>query len=60
LKKEKKDYFQPNFILVSGPGSNSPKLKYYKKWVSAAYMPLEIGFSIVSGMKYFYFYNILN
>jgi 2,3-bisphosphoglycerate-independent phosphoglycerate mutase len=40
-----------NFIMVRGAGIECPKLKIYKKWVSASYMPLEKGFSIVSGMK---------
>jgi 2,3-bisphosphoglycerate-independent phosphoglycerate mutase len=44
-----------NFILVRGAGIECPKLKLYRKWVSAAYMPLEKGFSIVSGMKTFSF-----
>lgn len=44
-----------NFILVRGAGIEIPKLKLYRKWVSAAYMPLEIGFSKVCGMKTFGF-----
>ncbi len=44
-----------NFILVRGAGIEPPKLKLYKNWVSAAYMPLEKGFSISSGMKTFSF-----
>ncbi len=44
-----------NFLLVRGAGIEIPKLKLYKKWVSAAYMPLEIGFSKVSGMKTYSF-----
>lgn len=44
-----------NFLLVRGAGIEAPKLKLYKKWVSAAYMPLEIGFSRASGMKTYSF-----
>ncbi len=44
-----------NFLLVRGAGIESPKLKLYRKWVSAAYMPLERGFSTVSGMKTYSF-----
>ncbi|MCX6747069.1 MAG: alkaline phosphatase family protein [Candidatus Pacearchaeota archaeon] len=44
-----------NFILVRGAGIEVPKLKLYRKWVSVSYMPLEIGFSKVSGMKIFSF-----
>ncbi len=40
-----------NFLLVRGAGIECPKLKLYKKWVSAAYMPLEVGFSKVCGMR---------
>lgn len=55
IERKKKGLLPANFILLRGPGIESPKLKYYKKWVSAAYMPLEIGFSKVSGMKTFNF-----
>ena len=44
-----------NYLLVRGAGIEVPKLKKYKKWVSASYMPLEIGFSKVSGMKNYSF-----
>ena len=40
-----------NYLLVRGPGIEPPKLKKYKNWMSANYMPLEIGFSKVCGMK---------
>jgi 2,3-bisphosphoglycerate-independent phosphoglycerate mutase len=42
-------------LLIRGPGIETPKLKIYKKWLSVAYMPLEIGFSKLSGMKVFSF-----
>ena len=54
-ERRKKGLLPANFLLVRGAGIESPKLKLYKKWVSAAYMPLEIGFSRVSGMKTFSF-----
>lgn len=44
-----------NYLLIRGPGIEPPKLKQYRKWISANYMPLEIGFSRVSGMKNFSF-----
>jgi 2,3-bisphosphoglycerate-independent phosphoglycerate mutase len=43
-----------NYLLVRGAGIEPPKLKQYKKWVSPSSMPLEIGFSRVSGMKTFH------
>ena len=51
----KKGLLPANFLLVRGAGIEVPKLKQYKKWVSAAYMPLEIGFSKVAGMKTYSF-----
>jgi 2,3-bisphosphoglycerate-independent phosphoglycerate mutase len=53
--RKKKGLLPANFLLVRGAGIESPKLKMYKKWVSAAYMPLEIGFSRVCGMKTYSF-----
>jgi 2,3-bisphosphoglycerate-independent phosphoglycerate mutase len=53
--RKKRGLLPANFILVRGAGIECPKLKLYRKWVSAAYMPLEKGFSIVSGMKTFSF-----
>lgn len=49
--RRKKGLLPANYLLIRGAGIEIPKLKFYKKWVSAAYMPLEIGFSRVSGMK---------
>jgi 2,3-bisphosphoglycerate-independent phosphoglycerate mutase len=54
-ERRRKGLLPANFLLVRGAGVEVPKLKIYKKWVSAAYMPLEIGFSRVSGMKTFSF-----
>ncbi len=55
LERKRKGLLPANYLLVRGPGVEKPKLKQYKKWVSANYMPLEIGFSRVSGMKNFSF-----
>ena len=49
--RRKKGLLPANYLLVRGAGIESPKLKQYKKWVSNSYMPLEIGFSRVSGMQ---------
>ncbi len=54
-ERRKKGLLPANFLLVRGAGIEPPKLKLYKKWVSASYMPLEKGFSTVSGMKTFSF-----
>ncbi len=54
LRKEK-GLLPANYLFLRGPGIEKPKLKQYKKWVSANYMPLEIGFSKTSGMKNFSF-----
>jgi 2,3-bisphosphoglycerate-independent phosphoglycerate mutase len=54
-ERKKKGLLPANFLLVRGAGIEVPKLKQYKKWVSAAYMPLEIGFSKVAGMKTYSF-----
>ncbi len=44
-----------NYLMVRGAGIEVPKLKVYRKWVSTAYMPLEIGFSKTSGMEVYSF-----
>jgi len=55
-KERKRSGLLPaNYLLVRGAGIEPPKLKYYKKWLSVAYMPLEMGFSRVSGMNLFSF-----
>ena len=54
LRKEK-GLLPANYLLMRNPGIEKPKLKQYKKWISACYMPLEIGFSKVSGMKNYSF-----
>src|SRR4030042_1901856 len=50
-ERRKKGLLPANYFLIRGAGIEVPKLKLYRRWVSAAYMPLEIGFSKVSGMK---------
>ena len=54
-ERRRKGLMPANFLLVRGAGIEPPKLKIYKKWMSVAYMPLEIGFSKVSGMENFSF-----
>jgi 2,3-bisphosphoglycerate-independent phosphoglycerate mutase len=53
--RKKRGLLPANFLLVRGAGIELPKLKLYSKWVSAAYMPLEIGFSKICGMKTYSF-----
>jgi 2,3-bisphosphoglycerate-independent phosphoglycerate mutase len=55
LKRIKKGLLPANYLFIRGAGIECPKLKQYKKWVSLGYMPLEIGFSKISGMKVFGF-----
>lgn len=55
LERVRKGLMPANYLMIRGAGIEPPKLKQYKKWVSASYMPLEIGFSNVSGMKNFAF-----
>ncbi|MBU2615564.1 MAG: hypothetical protein KKC19_00500 [Nanoarchaeota archaeon] len=54
-RRRKSGLLPANYLLMRGPGIEPPKLKFYKKWLSVSYMPLEIGFSRVSGMKVFSF-----
>jgi 2,3-bisphosphoglycerate-independent phosphoglycerate mutase len=53
--RRKKGLLPANYLMIRGAGIEPPKLKFYKKWMSVSYMPLEIGFSRVSGMKVFSF-----
>ncbi len=55
IDRVKRGLLPANFLLVRGAGIEPPKLKQYKKWVSANYMPLEIGFSNACGMKNYAF-----
>jgi len=54
-ERRRKGLLSANCLLVRGPGIEPPKLRLYKKWVSPSYIPLEIGFSQVSGMSVFSF-----
>jgi len=54
-RRKKKGMMPANYLLLRGPGMEAPKLKQYKKWLSISYMPLEIGFSKLSGMESFSF-----
>ncbi len=54
-ERVKRGLLPANYLLVRGAGAEVPKLKQYKKWMSVAYMPLEIGFSKLSGMTIFNF-----
>ena len=51
IKRKEKGLLPANHLCMRGAGIESPKLKQYKKWISPSYMPLEIGFSKLSGMK---------
>lgn len=53
--RKKKGLLPANYLLIRGAGIEKPKLKQYKKWVSANYMPLEIGFAKLSGMENYSF-----
>ncbi|MEK6898085.1 MAG: 2,3-bisphosphoglycerate-independent phosphoglycerate mutase [Nanoarchaeota archaeon] len=50
-ERKRKGLLSANYLLVRGGGVESPKLKFYKKWLSVSYMPLEMGFAKVSGMN---------
>ncbi|MBS3086687.1 phosphoglycerate mutase [Candidatus Pacearchaeota archaeon] len=54
-ERRKKGLLPANYLLMRGAGIETPKLKFYKKWLSVSYMPLEIGFARTSGMKVFSF-----
>jgi len=54
-ERKRRGLLPANYLLVRGAGIETPKLKLYKKWISVAYMPLEKGFSELSGMKVFSF-----
>ena len=54
-ERKKRGLLPVNYIFVRGTGIEQPKLKFYRNWLSVAYMPLEIGFSKISGMKVFSF-----
>jgi|TARA_Y100000031_G_C8225103_1_gene387901 2,3-bisphosphoglycerate-independent phosphoglycerate mutase len=54
-ERRKKGLMPANYLLLRGAGIEIPKLRLYRKWLSVAYMPLEIGFSKISRMKVFSF-----
>ncbi|MBI2044846.1 2,3-bisphosphoglycerate-independent phosphoglycerate mutase [Candidatus Pacearchaeota archaeon] len=54
-ERRKKGFLPANYMILRGAGVELPKLKQYKKWASINYMPLEIGFSKLSGMSVFSF-----
>lgn len=54
-ERKRKGLLPANYLLLRGAGIETPKLKFYKRWLSVVYMPLEIGFSKVSGMNIFSF-----
>ncbi len=54
-KRRDKGLPPANFLLIRGAGIEIPKIKTYKRWASASYMPLERGFSRVCGMKTYSF-----
>jgi len=53
--RKKKGFLPANYLLVRGAGIEIPKLKNYRRWLSLAYMPLEVGFSKLCGMEVFSF-----
>ncbi|MDE1848449.1 MAG: phosphoglycerate mutase [Nanoarchaeota archaeon] len=53
--RRKRGLLPANYLLIRGPGIDVPKIKLYRNWLSVAYMPLEKGFSQLSGMKVFGF-----
>jgi 2,3-bisphosphoglycerate-independent phosphoglycerate mutase len=54
-RRREKGLLPANFLLIRGAGIEIPKLKQYKRWASASYMPLERGFSRVCEMKTYSF-----
>ena len=47
----KKGLFPANIILTRGAGSELPKIKPYKSWMSINSMPLEVGIAKLSKIK---------
>lgn len=54
-ERRRKGLMPANHLLVRGAGIEPPKLKFYRKWLSVAYVPVTIGFAKISGMKVFSF-----
>lgn len=55
LERKKKGLMPANYLFFRGPGVEAPQLKQYSNWISTHSMPLEIGFSKLSGIKNFGF-----
>jgi 2,3-bisphosphoglycerate-independent phosphoglycerate mutase len=55
IKRKESGLLPANYLMVRGAGAEKPRLKQYRKWISANYMPLEIGFSKVCGMTNYSF-----
>lgn len=51
IERKNRGLLPANYLFVRGAGIEPPKLKQYPKWVSANYMPLEIGFSKACGIR---------
>jgi len=54
-ERRRKGLLPANFLLMRGAGVEIPKLRFYKKWMSVSYMPLEKGFAKICGMTSFSF-----
>ncbi|MEX2017567.1 MAG: alkaline phosphatase family protein [Candidatus Pacearchaeota archaeon] len=54
-ERRRKGLLPANYLMIRGAGIEIPKLKIYRKWASVSYMPLEIGFSKLSGMQVYSF-----
>lgn len=55
IERKKRGLMPANFLLTRGAGIEAPKLKFYKNWMCVSYLPLEISFSKICGMKSFSF-----
>ena len=55
LERKKKGFLPANMIFLRGAGSEIPKIKKYRTWMSINSMPLEIGIAKVSKMENFAF-----
>ncbi|MAG02896.1 phosphoglycerate mutase [Candidatus Pacearchaeota archaeon] len=55
FKRAKKGLKVANMVFMRGIGSEIPKMKSYRSWMSINSMPLEIGIAKLSGMKVFSF-----
>ena len=53
LERKERGLLPANMIFTRGGGTEIPKIKQYKSWMSINSMPLEIGISKLSKMKIF-------